>query len=74
MTAYQSQAVEPNVTPVVGLRPLGAIERLPAGDLFIALAAHTGRPALQPGISAGLPRNGPGTNGSSTGRSPSLPR
>jgi hypothetical protein len=26
------------------MRPLAAIERLPPGDLFIALAAHTGRP------------------------------
>src|SRR5215471_14168553 len=30
MAAYQSQAVEPNVTPVAGLRPLAAIEDLPA--------------------------------------------
>ncbi len=46
MAAYQSQAVEPNVTPVAGMRPLPAIEDLPAGDLFIALAAHSGRPEV----------------------------
>ena len=46
MAAYQSQAVEPNVTPVAGMRPLAAIEQLPPGDLFIALAAHTGRPEV----------------------------
>jgi hypothetical protein len=46
MAAYQSQAVEPNLTPAAGMRPLAAIERLPAGDLFIALAAHTGRPEV----------------------------
>ncbi|MEU8799855.1 alpha/beta hydrolase [Spirillospora sp. NPDC048819] len=46
MAAYQSQAVEPNVTPVAGMRPVSAIEDLPAGDLFIALAAHSGRPEV----------------------------
>jgi len=46
MAAYQSQAVEPNVTPVAGLRPVPAIEHLPAADLFIALAAHSGRPEV----------------------------
>jgi hypothetical protein len=46
LAAYQSQAVEPNVTPVTGLRPLAAIEDLPPGDLFIALAAHPGRPEV----------------------------
>lgn len=46
MAAYQSQAVEPNVTPVAGMRPVPAIEDLPAGDLFIALAAHSGRPEV----------------------------
>ena len=44
MAAYQSQAVEPNVTPVTGLRPLPALEQLPPGDMFVALAAHAGRP------------------------------
>ena len=46
MAAYQSQAVEPNITPVAGMRPLPAIEELPAGDLFVALAAHSGRPEV----------------------------
>ncbi|MFG2001301.1 alpha/beta hydrolase [Spirillospora sp. NPDC048911] len=46
MAAYQSQAVEPNVTPVAGMRPVPAIEDLPAGDLFVALAAHSGRPEV----------------------------
>ena len=46
MAAYQSQAVEPNVTPVAGMRPLDAIADLPRGDLFIALAAHSGRPEV----------------------------
>jgi pimeloyl-ACP methyl ester carboxylesterase len=46
MAAYQSQAVEPNVTPVTGMRPLDAIADLPPGDLFIALAAHSGRPEV----------------------------
>ena len=46
MAAYQSQAVEPNVTPVAGMRPLEAIERLVPADLFIALAAHSGRPEV----------------------------
>jgi hypothetical protein len=46
MAAYQSQAVEPNVLPAAGMRPLPAIENLPAGDLFVALAAHSGRPEV----------------------------
>jgi pimeloyl-ACP methyl ester carboxylesterase len=46
MAAYHSQAVEPNVTPVTGMRPLAAIEDLPPGDLFVALAAHSGRPEV----------------------------
>jgi pimeloyl-ACP methyl ester carboxylesterase len=46
MAAYQSQAVEPNVSPVTGMRPLAAIDGLPPGDAFIALAAHSGRPEV----------------------------
>ena len=46
MAAYQSQAAAPNVTPVAGMRPLPAIEDLPAGDLFVSLAAHSGRPEV----------------------------
>jgi pimeloyl-ACP methyl ester carboxylesterase len=46
MAAYQSQAVEPNVSPVAGMRPVTAIEQLPPADLFVALAAHSGRPQV----------------------------
>jgi hypothetical protein len=46
MAAYQSQATEPNVTPVAGMRPLPAGDDLPAGDLYVALAAHSGRPEV----------------------------
>ena len=46
MAAYQSQAMEPNVRPVTGMRPLPAIENLPPGDLYVALAAHSGRPEV----------------------------
>ncbi len=46
MAAYQSQAVEPSVRPVTGMRPLPAIEELPPADMFIALAAHSGRPEV----------------------------
>jgi len=46
MAAYQSQATRPNVTPVAGMRPLAAIEDLPAGDLFVAHVAHSGRPEV----------------------------
>jgi pimeloyl-ACP methyl ester carboxylesterase len=46
MAAYQSQAVEPNVMPVSGMRPLPALADLPPGDSFVALAAHAGRPEV----------------------------
>jgi pimeloyl-ACP methyl ester carboxylesterase len=46
MAAYQSQAVEPNVRPVTGMRPLAAVAELPPGDAFIALAAPSGRPEV----------------------------
>jgi len=46
MSAYQSQAIEPNVRPVTGMRPVLAIESLPPCDLFVALAAHSGRPEV----------------------------
>ena len=44
MAAYQSQAIEPNVRPVAGMRPVPAIEDLPPGDLYVALAAHSAWP------------------------------
>jgi len=43
MAAYQSQAVEPNVTPSGG-RAADAIADLPAADCYVSLAAHPGRP------------------------------
>lgn len=43
MAAYQSQAVEPNVTPS-GARAAHAIAELPGADLYVSLAAHPGRP------------------------------
>ncbi|MGY0488410.1 hypothetical protein [Streptomyces sp. WG-D5] len=46
MAAYQSQAVEPNVLPTAGARPVEAIQHLDPGDLFVALAAHSGRPEV----------------------------
>ena len=46
MAAYQSQATEPSVRPVTGMRPLPAVEDLPPGDLYVALAAHSGRPEV----------------------------
>ena len=46
MAAYQSQAMEPNVRPVTGMRPLPDIENLLPGDLYVALAAHSGRPEV----------------------------
>ncbi len=46
MAAYQSQAVEPNVQPATGMRPVPAIDSLPPCDLFVALAAHSGRPEV----------------------------
>ena len=44
MAAYQSQAIEPNVRPVAGMRPVPAIEDLPPGHLYVALAAHSAGP------------------------------
>jgi pimeloyl-ACP methyl ester carboxylesterase len=46
MAAYQSQSVEPLIRPVAGMRPLTAVEKLPPGDYFVALAAHSGRPEV----------------------------
>ena len=46
MAAYQSQAVDPAIEPVAGLRPVPGIDDLPPGDLFVALAAHPGRPEI----------------------------
>ena len=46
MAAYQSQAIEPNITSGPGMKPLAAIADLPQGDLFVALVAHSGRPEV----------------------------
>jgi pimeloyl-ACP methyl ester carboxylesterase len=44
MAAYQSQAVEPNVTPLDGMRPAAGLTELIPADGFVATAAHPGRP------------------------------
>ncbi|GAA2143188.1 alpha/beta hydrolase family protein [Actinomadura napierensis] len=44
MAAYQSQAVEPNVTTLPGLRLAAGVDDLPAADAYISVAAHLGRP------------------------------
>jgi pimeloyl-ACP methyl ester carboxylesterase len=44
MAAYQSQAVEPNVTPLEGMRPAAGLTELIPGDGYVATAAHPGRP------------------------------
>jgi pimeloyl-ACP methyl ester carboxylesterase len=44
MAAYQSQAVDPNVTPLEGMRPAAGLTELIPGDGYVATAAHPGRP------------------------------
>lgn len=44
MAAYQSQAVDPNVTPLEGMRPATGLTALPPADGYVASAAHPGRP------------------------------
>ena len=44
MAAYQSQAVEPNVSPLVGMRPAAGLTELIPADAYVATAAHPGRP------------------------------
>lgn len=46
MAAYQSQAVEPNVTPLEGMRPAAGVTELPPADGYVATAAHPGRPEV----------------------------
>ena len=46
MAAYQSEAVEPVVRPAPGMRLAAGLDQLVAGDAFIALAAHSGRPEV----------------------------
>ena len=40
MAAYQSQAVEPNVTPLPGMRLAAGAEELPAADAYILSLIH----------------------------------
>ncbi|BBX98618.1 alpha/beta hydrolase [Mycobacterium lacus] len=44
LAAYQSQAVEPNVTPLEGMRPAAGVSELLPADGYVATAAHLGRP------------------------------
>jgi pimeloyl-ACP methyl ester carboxylesterase len=44
MAAYQSQAVDPNVTPLPGMRPAAGLGDLPPANGYVASAAHPGRP------------------------------
>ncbi|OBH19205.1 alpha/beta hydrolase [Mycobacterium sp. E3247] len=44
MAAYQSQATEPNVTPLDGMRPAAGLADVIPADGYVATAAHPGRP------------------------------
>jgi pimeloyl-ACP methyl ester carboxylesterase len=46
MAAYQSQAVDPNVTPLEGMRPAAGLTELIPADGYVAAAAHPGRPEV----------------------------
>ncbi|MCP5024656.1 MAG: alpha/beta hydrolase [Actinomycetia bacterium] len=46
MGAYQSQAVEPNITPTHDLPALDCIDDLIPGDLYVFVSAHPGRPEI----------------------------
>ena len=46
MGAYQSQAVEPNITATPGLKLPSAVNELIAADLYVSLCAHAGRPEV----------------------------
>ena len=46
MAAYQSQAVDPNITPLEGMRPAAGLDDLPLADGYVASAAHPGRPEV----------------------------
>jgi pimeloyl-ACP methyl ester carboxylesterase len=46
MAAYQSQAVDPNVTPLQGMRPAAGLTDLLPADGYVATAAHPGRPEV----------------------------
>jgi len=44
MAAYQAQALDPNVTPLEGMRPAAGLTELLPADGYVASAAHPGRP------------------------------
>ncbi len=46
MAAYQSQAVKPSVAAAPGLKVVDAAMSLPAGDLYVSVASHPGRPEV----------------------------
>ncbi|MAE94269.1 MAG: alpha/beta hydrolase [Deltaproteobacteria bacterium] len=46
MAAYQSQAVEPNLKPLLGRAVPEAALRLPPADLYVSTNAHPGRPEV----------------------------
>ena len=46
MGAYQSQAVEPNITGTAGAKLPNAVNELIAADLYVSLCAHAGRPEV----------------------------
>jgi len=46
MAAYQSQAVDPSLTPAPGLPLPDAVGELVPGDLYVSLNAHAGRPEV----------------------------
>ncbi|MCX7064282.1 MAG: alpha/beta hydrolase [Proteobacteria bacterium] len=46
MGAYQSQAVEPNITATPGLKLPSAVNELIAADVYVSLCAHAGRPEV----------------------------
>ena len=44
LAAYQAQATDPHLSPTAGTRPAAGVDELTAGDLYVSLAAHPGRP------------------------------
>jgi pimeloyl-ACP methyl ester carboxylesterase len=44
LATYQSQAVDPHLEPMAGLRPVPGVDELPPAQLYVSLAAHPGRP------------------------------
>ena len=46
MGAYHSQSIEPNIRPARGRTVVDAALDLPPADLFVFVAAHTGRPEV----------------------------